>query len=163
MPSSELVSHCAEWFVNHIKKVYGGPEKSFDLLIPRNDLYVSGHRAILGHSTSHLWRFRPSALVIELDKQEESADFHIMVVVSSTVALKDVGELNCYARIMGASSGCVISPKGISNEVRLVQADSSVRNRLFGHDEFSRLFLIQWDVETQSVLADTVIPVDTLL
>jgi hypothetical protein len=101
--------------------------------------------------------------VIEIDKKTSSSSFHVLLGVSNAIALKDVGELNCYTRIMGAKSGCLISPKGVSNEVRLVQAESSIRNRLFGSGNVPSRFLVQWDTKNQTVIQDSVIPIETKL
>ena len=163
MPSNELLDQYGTWFEEHLRKMDTESGKKFDLLIPRDDLYKLDHSALLAHSTSYLWRFRPSALVIEIDKKTSSSSFHVLLGVSNAIALKDVGELNCYARIMDAKSGCLISPKGVSNEVRLVQAESSIRNRLFGSDSKSSRFLIQWDTKNQTVVQDSVIPIETEL
>jgi hypothetical protein len=163
MPSNELVEKYGNWFVSHLLKSNSESKKKFDLVIPSQDLYKLDHEVLVAHKTSYLWRFRPSALVVELDTETSSSSFHILVAVSNAIALKDVGELNCYTRIMGATSGCVISPKGISNEVRLVQAESSIRDRLFGPTYNPNRFLVQWDTERNSVVAETVIPIEAIV
>jgi len=163
MPTNELLDQYGKWFEGHLRKMNTGSEMKFDLLIPRHDLYKLDHSSLLAHKNSYLWRFRPSAVVIEIDKKTRSSTFHVLLGVSNAIALKDVGELNCYTRIMGAKSGCLISPKGVSNEVRLVQAESSIRNRLFGSNSMSSHFLIQWDTKNQTVVKDSVIPIETEL
>ena len=163
MPSNDLIVQYGKWFEEHLQNLDTGSDKKFDLLIPRHDLYKLDHSSLLGHKTSYLWRFRPSALVIEIDKKASSSSFHVLLGVSNAIALKDVGELNCYTRIMGAKSGCLISPKGVSNEVRLVQAKSSIRNLLFGSGNVPSRFLVQWDTKNQTVIQDSVIPIETEL
>ena len=163
MPGNDLLSGYGVWFEQHVKKMNVVSGKKFDILIPRSDLSQLDHPAFLGNSTSHLWRFRPSAVVIETDKNNGAFSFHVMLGVSNAIALKDVGELNCYARIMGAKSGCLISPKGVSNEVRLVQAEASVRNRLFNSATSLGLFLIEWDLTTGTVIDESVIPIETVI
>jgi len=161
MPRNDLIEMYAKWFVGQLRKSCTGSSKEFDLIIPSEDLYKLDHKALTTHQTSYLWRFRPSALVVELDDERSSYSFHVLLAVSKAIALKDVGELNCYTRLMDAKSGCIISPKGISNEVRLVQAESSIRDRLFGTAHEPNMFLIQWDTKSNSVLENTVIPIDT--
>jgi hypothetical protein len=160
MPASEVLNEYGKWFLNYAKELNNQPGAKFDLLVPSQDLYKLDHPALLRHQSSHLWRFRPSALVIEIDNSTNSSYFHVIVGVSHAIALKDVGELNCYVRIMGAKTGCLVSPKGISNEVRLVQAESSVRDRLFGAEKEASLFLIEWDVNRKTVKPETVIPIE---
>jgi hypothetical protein len=163
MPGKDLISGYGNWFAQHVRKMNVASGKKFDLLIPRSDLSQLNHPAFLADSTSHLWRFRPSAVVIESDSSNGVYSFHVMLGVSNAIALKDVGELNCYTRIMGAKSGCLISPKGVSNEVRLVQAEASVRNRLFNSSASLGLFLIEWDLSTRTVIGDSVIPIETVI
>jgi hypothetical protein len=163
MPSNDLLSEYGNWFKKQVESVNSNSGKNFDILIPRNDLYQLDHPAFLANGSSHLWRFRPSAVVIEIDNSDNRCSFHVMLGISNAIALKDVGELNCYVRIMGAKSGCLISPKGVSNEVRLVQAEASVRNRLFNAGGLSSLFLIEWDSSTGTVVSDSVIPIETVI
>lgn len=163
MPSDAVIEKYGKWYKHHIQQSLSRPKSRVDLLFPKSDLYKIDHSAIVSHQTSHLWRFRPSGLVIELDSETQTPSFHVMIAVSNAIALKDVGELNCYSRIMGAKSGCLISPKGISNEVRLVQAEFSIRNRLFGAGDNSGLFLVQWDSARQTVVTDSVIPIEKQL
>lgn len=163
MPSDAVIEKYGKWYKQHVRRTLSRPENRVDLLFPKSDLYRVDHNAVVTHETSHLWRFRPSALVIELDSDTQTPWFHVMIAVSNAIALKDVGELNCYTRIMGARSGCLVSPKGISNEVRLVQAEFSIRNRLFGTEDNSGLFLVQWDSARQTVLTDSVIPIEKQL
>lgn len=161
MPKADLILSYAQWFKDRIAARRSEEGLVFELILPKNDLYLDEHQAIQSVDSSHLWRFKPSALVIELDQNAEKVDFHVLVATSSAIALKDVGELNCYARIMNAKSGCLVSPKGISNEVRLVQAEKSIRNRLFRPSETCELFLIEWNLEAKTVIHDSVIPIET--
>jgi hypothetical protein len=163
MPSSDVLSEYGNWYKQHVKNMNVVSGKKFDILIPRSDLSQLDHPAFLANSTSHLWRFRPSAVVIETDNNNGAYSFHVMLGTSNAIALKDVGELNCYARILGAKSGCLISPKGVSNEVRLVQAEASVRNRLFNSAASLGLFLIEWDLSTGTVIGESVIPIETVI
>lgn len=161
MPNNNLVEECSNWFKGFVQINSTKKRGVFDLLIPQTDLYKSDIPALQNHSSSHLWRFRPSSIVIEIDKSK--TNFHVLVVTSNSIALKDVGELNCYVRIMGATSGCLVSPKGISNEVRLVQADAQIRNRLFRPNEGGNLFLIEWDHDRGTVVPESIIPIETLI
>jgi hypothetical protein len=165
VPARELIEESANWFENYVKRTAGNATSTFDLLVPSRtqDLFRIEHPALQQHPTSHLWRFKPSALVIETNTETSHSYFHVLVVVSDSISLKDVGELNCYARIAKAKTGCLISSKGISNEVRLVQAELSVRNRLFVPHEGGKLFLVQWDEDKKSAITDSVIPIEISL
>ena len=109
MPSSDVLSEYGNWYKQHVKKMNVVSGKKFDILIPSSDLSQLDHPAFLANSTSHLWRFRPSAVVIETDNNNGAYSFHVMLGTSNSIALKDVGELNCYARLMGAKSGCLLN------------------------------------------------------
>lgn len=158
MPSKDIIEQYGAWYLSYLMDRDTDNPATFELFFPSQDLCESEIEPIMDNNKSHLWRFRPSALVVE--KALPTPRFHVVLATSNAISLKDVGELNCYARIMDASSGCIISPKGISNEVRLVQAESSVRDRLFRPSLSSTLFLIQWSLSRGSVIPETVIPIE---
>jgi hypothetical protein len=160
MPSRQLIEDYADWYRSAIARREGIRKSTIEVLVPTEDLWRIDHQALQAHPGCTKWRFRPSALLIEVGNLKPQQEFHVLIAVSNAVSLKDVGELNCYVRILTAASGCVISPKGISNEVRLVQADKSIRTRLFSVNANSDLFLGEWSIELEKVERTSVIPIE---
>jgi len=163
MPPENEIEKYATWFRDFILSKRATKESTVDLIVARQDLYRIDNEFIQGHDSSYLWRFHPSAVVVEVDRRKGSQRFHVLLAVSNAIALKDVGELNCYVRIMNAASGCLVSPKGVSNEVRLLQANASIRNRLFITENHGSIFLVEWDQTLNTIMPESVIPIETQL
>ena len=159
MPTKDLVSTIAEWWSDNLSSRSDTPYSKFRALVPSSNLNLLDDPAVQRASGSPFWRFRPSALVIE-ELAESHARFNVVMVFSNAVSLKDVGELNCYMRLMGAPNGLVVSPRGVSNEVRLLQAERNVRARLFEPNPSQRIYAALWNPEMGCVEASSVLPLE---
>ena len=159
MPDRDVVAEIGMWWSDKLKSRTSTDSAEVELVIPRSNLNLVDVRNIQAVDKSPFWRFRPSALLVET-RLSEAARFHVLTVSSSAISLKDLGELNCYMRIIGASSGLAASVRGVSNEVRLIQADAQIRKRVFepGNNQF--MFAAAWSETERSIESLSVIPTE---
>lgn len=160
MPSSSEVDRYLSWYKKTLVDKFGRKSSNLSILRPTKKLCFEDHEAIQSNANSHLWRFQPDGLVIERSNQSSSFRLHVLLATSHAVSLKDVGELGSYARILVSPTACLISPKGVSNEVRLVQAEETIRARLFSPGGKSQIFAGQWLDSASGVDSQTIIPIE---
>lgn len=108
----------------------------------------------------HMWRFRPDAVIVRKSDLHLGPNIHLLNATSSAVSLKDVGIMNAMLRVTGATSSVIVSPKGVSKEVRLLQGDIDTRDRLFSVGESGKVLLLSWDNKTARVIQDAIIPIE---
>lgn len=160
MPSEALIQEYVSWFAQSIALTYAAQRDSLiSLPNPGNfcDLDVA---EIQAHPKSHLWRFRTSGLIVRKTGGSLPAGIHLLNATSSAISLKDVGIMNVLLRVTGAGVSAIFSPKGISEEVRLVQADPEVSDRLFTHGARGKILLLPWQSENNSVIKNAIVPLE---
>lgn len=159
MPDRDVVAEIGKWWSDKLNSRTGTESAEFRLVVPRSNLNLVDERHIQGVDKSPFWRFRPSAVLVEVPFSG-AARFHVLTVSSSAISLKDLGELNCYMRIMGASSGLATSVRGVSNEVRLIQADAQIRKRVFEPGANQAMFAATWSEHDRRIDSFSVIPTE---
>jgi len=80
------------------------------------------------------WDFQPDILAIV--KKNDNLEFLIVTRHIGGFGLKELGEINCYTRIMRPLKSFVVSTSGVSTELAIMLLDESIRKRLLTHTDF---------------------------
>lgn len=161
MPSRLAIEKYLDWFADAIANTFNVERAEIWETVCSVSLNQVDHEGIQSQPTSHLWRFRPDALVIRREPESPAWRIHLLTASSSAISLKDVGIMNGFISVTKADFSICISPKGISNEVRLLQADRNVRDRLFVGPSPHRIGLIEWSANESLVVRDAMIPIES--
>lgn len=161
MPSRLVIEKYLDWFADAIARTFSAERVDIWETVCSVNLNQVDHEGIQSQPTSHLWRFRPDALVIRRDLETQAWRIHLLTSSSSAISLKDVGIMSSLISVTKADFSVCISPKGISNEVRLLQADYSVRDRLFVGPSPHRIGLLEWSAVESLVVRDAMIPIES--
>jgi len=161
VPSQVEIGRYLDWFADVVAQTYRVDRDEMWESICLGDLNEVDHEGVQSQATSHLWRFRPDAIVIRRDLTTSDWRIHLLNASSSAISLKDVGIMNGLVSVVKAELSICISPKGISNEVRILQADRDIRDRLLMGPSPHRIALIEWSSEELVAVRDAVIPDET--
>jgi hypothetical protein len=160
MPSELLINEYVSWFAQSIALTYAAPSDSLISLPNPGNLCDLDVTEIQAHQNSHLWRFRTSGLIVRKTRGSLPAGIHLVNATSGAISLKDVGIMNVLLRVTGAGVSAIFSPKGISEEVRLVQADPDISDRLFTYGTHGKILLLPWQSENNSVIKNAIVPIE---
>jgi len=160
VPEHDIKVQAVNWFCSFLERNSGSPQASFQGETCEKDLSELDHRVIQGDATSHLWRFRPSAIAYRLGEADEPKPIHLLNVVSGAISLKDVGAMHVYMKLVGAGLSAIVSPTGISGELRILQNEDRLKSRLFLNNHEFQLLLGQWDSTGCQMLQETVLPLE---
>lgn len=161
MPSKSVIEEYLDWFADAIARTFNVNRVDNWETVCCVNLNQVDHEGIQSQPTSHLWRFRPDALVIRRDFKTPAWRIHLLTASSSAISLKDVGIMNGFVSVTNADFSICISPEGISNEVRLLQADCNIRDRLFVGPSPHRIGLVEWSAQESLVVRDAMIPIES--
>jgi len=161
MPRQSHIENYLDWFADAIAHTFKAARSDFWETVCSSNLNEIDHEAIQSQPRSHLWRFRPDALVLRHDLETSEWRIHLLTASSSAISLKDVGIMNGFVNIVNADLSLCFSPKGVSNEVRLLQADREIRDRLFVGPSPHRIALVEWSSDTALVVRDAMIPIES--
>ena len=77
---------------------------------------------------------------------------------TSALSLKEIGEINCYARLTGAYMAFLTSLNAVSNEVSILLLDDTIKNRVLDYGKDKKIIVFGWDEKNNQINKDSVIP-----
>lgn len=125
------------WLKRYLNKKYSS-EYIIETLIPKSYISKLPNDNIKKIPNYSSFDFKPDLLGILQSKNNCNIVKLIFVNRStSSLSLKEIGEIICYSRIANPEEAFLISPKALANEVNLILLDKLMqKNILFYNEKF---------------------------
>lgn len=160
MPTRTVINQYLDWFAESLMLTYQVGADDLVKVTCHENLNLLNVSEVQDKPGCHMWRFRPDALVARRKTNKSDAGIHLLNATSGSISLKDVGTMNAMVRVTGAAVSAIVSPKGISKEVRTLQGDIDIRDRLFRFGETGKIILLSWEAKNLRVVQDAIIPIE---
>lgn len=148
-----------DWLEGFLTAKFSSTHEIINVLIPETSLSKLNDESLKQIANYSSWEFKPDVLGIL--KERTSGKFELVLLNRSTSALslKEIGEINCYARLTGAFLAMVSSLNGVSNEVNILLLEDEIRNRVLNYDGKS-ILIFGWDEKNNQINKDSIIPLN---
>lgn len=147
-----------DWLENFLKKKFSSSHEVILVTIPNTSLSKMNNEHIKQIDNYSSWEFKPDILGILKEKKSGKLELVLLNRSTSALSLKELGEMNCYARLTGAFFAVVASSNGVSNEVNILLLENSIRNRVLKYGENQSIVVVGWDEKNNRINKDSIIP-----
>ncbi len=149
-----------DWLEDFLKKKFSSSYEVILVTIPNTSLSKMNNEYIKQIDNYSSWEFKPDILGIIKEKKSGKLELILLNRSTSALSLKELGEMNCYARLTGAFLAIVASLNGVSNEVNILLLEDSIRNRVLSYSENQSIIVFGWDEKTQVINQNSIIPIN---
>ena len=160
MDKQLLTDSVAVWLDSFLKKKYGDVYKSIRVVKPERNLNLLTDTSLRGISGYNSWEFKPDVIGLLTD-QYGKTDIVLVNRNTSSISLKEIGEMNCYAQLALPLLSMIISPKAASSEVNGILLDNKMQERILGYGGSSPLMVMGWDEVENHPMVDSILPIDS--
>lgn len=157
MDKLQLTKELKVWFGHFLENKFSDDYNLLDVFIPETVLSKINNdhlKKIPGYSS---WDFNPDIVAILENKNNSDIQIAILNRSTSSISLREIGEVNLYAKLSDALLAFLVSPKGISSEVSLLLVDDQIRDRLLSYNENKNLIIFSWN--ENSVDGKSIVPI----
>lgn len=149
-----------DWLEEFLKKKFSLSHEIILVTIPNTSLSKMNNEYIKQIANYSAWEFKPDILGIIKEKISGKLELVLLNRSTSALSLKELGEMNCYARLTGSILAIVASLNGVSNEVNILLLEDSIRNRVLEYGNKQSLVVIGWDEKNNIINSNSIIPID---
>lgn len=160
MDKQTLTENLKVWLEKFLKAKYSSSYEIETVLLPETGISKMNNDSIKKLPNYSAFEFHPDILGILKEKQTGRLELVLLNRSLSALSLKELGEMNCYARLTGAFLAMVVSLNGVSNEVSILLIEDSIRNRVLNYAENKSLIVFGWDEKSNKINRDTIIPLE---
>lgn len=158
MDKNIFTNKLKNWLDNFLNIKFSETHEVVSVLIPETSLAKMNNEAIKQMANYSTWEFKPDVLGILKNKKNSRLELVLLNRSTSALSLKELGEMNCYAKLTGALLALVASTNGVSNEVNILLLEDKIRQRVLSYGEGQDIIVIGWDEKNDQISEDSVIP-----
>lgn len=128
------------WLNKYLEKKYSF-KYLIEVFIPKSYISKLPNDSIKKIPNYTSFDFKPDILGILQSKENPNIVKLILVNRStSSLSLKEIGEIICYSRIANPEEAFLISPKALANEVNLILFDKAMQTNILSYqDKFVKI------------------------
>jgi len=157
MEKQEFTNKLCDWLRNFLQKRFAENYEILDVFVPVTNLSKLNNDHIKQLSNYSSWDFKPDILGILKEKTSGRLELVLLNRSMSALSLKEIGEINCYARLTDAFLVFGSSLNGVSNEVSILLLEDAIRDRILKYGKKS-IIIFGWDEKNDRLNSDSVIP-----
>ncbi len=160
MDKNEFTKKLQRWLITFLTRKFSDNYEIVDIIIP--DVYLSklNNELIKSLPNYSIWDFKPDILGILKNKETKEINLVFVNRSTSALSLKEIGELQCYARLANTKLALLVSLSGISNEVNILLLENDIRKRLLNYGDDKDIIVFSWDIQIDGVDFNSVMPLE---
>lgn len=160
MDKNKFTKKLQRWLVIFLERKFGDDYEIVDVIIPDTFLSKLNNELIKSLTNYSSWDFKPDILGILKNKKTNEVNLVIVNRSVSALSLKEIGEIQCYARLAKTKLALLVSLSGISNEVNILLLENDIRKRLLSYGDCKDIIVFSWDMQTDDVDLNSVMPLN---
>jgi hypothetical protein len=160
MDKEQLSKQILHWMKDFLIKKFSNDYDLLDVLIPESNLSKLPILHIKSIPNYSSWEFKPDLIGILKNKITGEVSLAIANRTTSSISLKEIGELHTYAKVLDAKFAILISTNGPSNEVNILLLEQSISDRLLKFNNKTSLLIATWDIGKKAISQESILPLD---
>lgn len=158
MDKKDLASSIQTWLKNFLIKKYSDIYDVVDIIIPESSLSKLPIAQIKLCENYSSWDFKPDILGILKNKKNSNIELVLVNRATSSLSLKEIGEMYCYSKLVNSKLSLLISLNGVSNEVGILLVDEKIRKKVLNYSAEREIIICSWDEDKDMINDNLVIP-----
>src|SRR3989344_1273778 len=150
MSGIEFTKKLKIWLDEFLKKDTFSKYELLDIIIPESSLSKINNGYIKSLQDYSSWDFKPDLLGILMDKETKHTRLVLVNRSTSSISLKEIGEIHCYAKLVDAEYAFIISTNGLSNEVSILLLETDIHDRLLKYSGNKTIIIGSWNEFTST-------------
>lgn len=160
MDKNEFTKKLQSWFITFLTRKFSDNYEIIDVIIPNVYLSKLNNELIKSLPNYSIWDFKPDILGILKNKDSKEINLVFVNRSTSALSLKEIGELQCYARLANVKLALLVSLSGVSNEVNILLLENDIRKRLLNYGEDQNIIIFSWDIQSDGIDYNSVMPLE---
>lgn len=158
MNKIELTVRLAEWLTKFLEEKYSR-DFNVEVLIPDSNFSKLANEKLkrVGGYTS--FDFKTDVVGILENKMSGSVELVLMNRSISAISLKEIGEMNCYCRLVNPRHAFLCSLKGLPEEVNLILLNNNLEQKLLKINKDLDIVIFKWDVVSDHIVEISLFPI----
>ncbi len=149
----------SDWFKTFLRDKINDYEV-VDVIVPSSNLSKLNNAVIKSMPNYSSWDFKSDIVAIILNKKTKLHRLVLLNCSISALSLKEIGEINLYAKLADAEFAFLVSSRGLSSEVNLLLLENDVCNRLLNYSDDKSVTIFAWDEMASKVNIDSIMPLE---
>ena len=158
MDKNQFTKILKDWLENFLENEVFSTYEILEVIIPESSISKLNNEYIKQIPNYSSWEFKPDILGILKEKSTGKLELVLLNRSTSALSLKEIGEINCYARLTDAYMAFVASLNAVSSEVNILLLEDAIRNRVLNYSKNKNIIIFGWDEKNNRINKDSVIP-----
>ena len=159
MTKSQFTEILARWLFEFLNKNYS-IEYEIEVIIPDGNLSKNPNQTIKKMDAYASFEFHPDILGLLTSKTNGKVESVLLNRSISAISLKEIGEMNCYSKILHSKHSFLASLKGLPDEVNLILLNNDVSDKVLKISERNTIHIFKWDEKKSEIDQITLFPID---
>ena len=150
MNKNELTDSLCEWLSIFLDTRYS---KEYNIEIIKPDSHLSRNTNLAIKKLDGYTSFDFHTDIVGLLTHKNSGEVEVVLMNRSTsaISLKEIGEMNCYSKILKSKHSFLASTKGLPDEVNLILLNDEVAEKLLKISDNMYIHIFKWDAESNQI------------
>jgi hypothetical protein len=157
MTKPELILSLSDWLHTFLNKNYSN-EYLIETIIPENHLSKLANNTLKKIDGYTALDFHPDIISLMSNTTTNHVEVVIMNISNTAISLKEIGEMNCYSKILKSKHSFIVSTKGVPEEVNLILLNNNTMDKLLKVGNSNYIHIFRWDDDNKSIDANTIFP-----
>lgn len=157
MTKIELILSLSHWLHDFLNNKYSN-EYQIETIIPENHLSKLANTTLKKIDGYTALDFHPDIISLMSEKTTNHVEVVIMNLSKTAISLKEIGEMNCYSKVLKSKHSFIVSTKGVPEEVNLILLNNKTMDKLLKIDNLNYIHIFRWDEDKKSIDVNTIFP-----
>ncbi len=157
MTKIDLIESLRGWLNDFLHDLYS-KDYYLETIIPENNLSRLPNSTLKKINGYTALDFHPDVICLMTHKTTQQIESIIMNVTTTAISLKEIGEMNCYSKILKSKHSFIVSSKGLPEEVNLILLNNKTLEKLLKIDNTNYIHIFRWDEKLKSIDLNTLFP-----
>ena len=159
MNKNELTVIIAKWLEGFLLNRYGD-DFNIEVIIPESNFSKIANESLKKVDGYTSLDFHTDVLGILENKKTKSVKLVLLNRSISAISLKEIGEMNCYSKLMNPKHSFLVSLKGLPEEVNLILLQKEMEQKLLKINTDLEIIVFKWDEDNSKIDPLTVFPIE---
>lgn len=150
MNKIELTKSMSDWLSGFLNAKYSN-DYLIEILQPDSHLSKNTNATIKKIDGYTSFDFHTDIIGLLTSKSTSKVEVVLLNRSTSAISLKEIGEMNCYSKILKAKHSFIVSIKGLPDEVNLILLNDEVADKLLKITDDVYIHIFKWDAENNQI------------
>ena len=159
MDKKEFTTVLSGWLENYLKSIYSKTH-NIEIVIPSSNFSKISNEKLKKIDGYTSFDFHTDLLGILENKKNNNVELVILNRSTSAVSLKEIGEMNCYSKLIKPKHCFIASLKGLPEEVNLILLSKDKEEKILKITKDLYITIFKWDESKNKIDPISIFPIN---